>query len=103
MIRVTTLGFQEQFAALIEKAQLEPVRITREGRDLLVVVAAEEYARLMRRARQLTVGIARRLERCPCCGRPTYRRPPDRDAVGLMRYRYCVAVLLMHKSSHEVH
>ncbi len=39
-----------------EQALREPVTITKDGRDHVVVVSAEEYARLKRRDRQ--VGLA---------------------------------------------
>ena len=51
IIRVTASEFQKTFGALSDKALREPVAITKQGRDHLVVLAAEEYARLKRRDR----------------------------------------------------
>jgi prevent-host-death family protein len=45
-----------QLGALAEKARHEPVTITKDGRDDLVLISAEEYARLKRRDRR--VGLA---------------------------------------------
>ena len=52
-IRVTANEFQQAFGALTDKAAEEPVTITKEGRDHLVVLSAEEYARLKRRDRRV--------------------------------------------------
>jgi len=49
--RVTASEFQKTFGALSDKALREPVAITKQGRDHLVVLSAEEYARLKRRDR----------------------------------------------------
>lgn len=57
--RVTENEFQRAFDALAGKAVEEPVTITRNGRDHLVVLSAREYARLKRRDRQ--VGLAEEL------------------------------------------
>jgi prevent-host-death family protein len=51
--RVTENEFQRAFGALTEKATQEPVTITKEGRDHLVVLSADEYSRLMRRDRRV--------------------------------------------------
>ena len=51
--RVTSSEFQQSFGALSDKARREPVIITRHGRDSLVVVAVEEWERLMRRDRRV--------------------------------------------------
>lgn len=51
MVRVTASEFQKAFGALSDKALQEPVAITKQGRDHLVVVSAQEYARLKRRDR----------------------------------------------------
>jgi PHD/YefM family antitoxin component YafN of YafNO toxin-antitoxin module len=58
-IRVTTSDFQRAFSIWTEKAAGEPVTITKEGRDHLVVLSADEYARLKRRDRR--VGLASEL------------------------------------------
>ena len=54
--KVTASEFQQAFGALSDKARHEPVIITKHGRDLLVVMSAEEWARLKRRDRR--VGLA---------------------------------------------
>ncbi len=52
MIRVSASEFQKAFGAMTGKALREPVAITKQGRDHLVVLPAEEYLRLKRRDRQ---------------------------------------------------
>jgi len=54
--RVTESEFQQAFGAVTQQARPTPVTITKDGRDHLVVVSAEEFARLKRRDRQ--VGLA---------------------------------------------
>ena len=54
--RVTSMEFQRDYDLLSDRARREPVVITREGQDSLVVVSADEFARLSRRDR--TVGSA---------------------------------------------
>jgi prevent-host-death family protein len=51
--RVTASEFHQSFGALSDKARHEPVVITKHGRDSLVVMSAEEWARLKRRDRQV--------------------------------------------------
>ena len=51
-MRVTTATFIKNYGALADKALSEPVTITKNGRDRLVVLSAEEYDRLIRRDRQ---------------------------------------------------
>jgi hypothetical protein len=53
MPRYTSLAFQQTFAAIGEHARREPVAITGDGQDKWVVLAAEEYAHLMRRDRKV--------------------------------------------------
>ena len=50
---VTSSQFQQSFGALSDKARHEPVVITKHGRPSLVVMAAEEWERLMRRDRKV--------------------------------------------------
>ncbi|RBP16428.1 prevent-host-death family protein [Roseiarcus fermentans] len=50
--RVTASEFQAAFGALSDRARREPVVITKHGRDSLVVMSAEEWARLKRRDRR---------------------------------------------------
>lgn len=54
--RVTESEFQAAFGSVSEQARRTPVTITKDGHDHLVVVSAEEFARLKRRDRQ--VGLA---------------------------------------------
>jgi len=51
-MRVTTTEFIKGYGALVDKAMTEPVTTTKNGRDRLVVVSAEEYERLRRRDRR---------------------------------------------------
>ncbi len=51
-MRVTTADFIKSYGALADKALMEPVTITKNGRDRLVLVSADEYARLKRRDRR---------------------------------------------------
>lgn len=53
MTQVTASEFQKTFGALSDKALREPIAITKQGRDHLVVLSADEYARLKRRDRQV--------------------------------------------------
>jgi prevent-host-death family protein len=55
IFRVTASEFQKAFGALSDRALREPVAITKQGRDHLVVLSAEEYARLKRRDRAVYV------------------------------------------------
>jgi prevent-host-death family protein len=53
MIRMTEAELQRAPRVLAEKARREPVTITKDGRDDLVLLSAEEYARLKRRDRRV--------------------------------------------------
>lgn len=53
MITITSVEFQRNFGRYQDKALLEPVVITRNGRERMVVLSAEEYHRLKRRDRQV--------------------------------------------------
>jgi prevent-host-death family protein len=53
MITISSAEFQRNFGAYQDKALTEPVAITRNGRERLVVVSADEYRRLRRRAREV--------------------------------------------------
>ena len=57
--RVTASQFQRAFGTLSDRALREPVRITKQGRDHLVLLSAQEYERLKRRDRR--VGLAHEL------------------------------------------
>lgn len=52
-MRVTTADFIKNYGRLADKALTEPVTITKNGHDRLVVVSAEEYERLKRRDRRV--------------------------------------------------
>jgi prevent-host-death family protein len=56
VVRVSASEFQRSFGKLSDQALKEAVAITKQGRDHLVLVAAEEYERLKRRDRK--VGLA---------------------------------------------
>jgi hypothetical protein len=53
MTRVSTADFIKNYGTLADKALQEPVTITKNGRDRLVVIAAEEFERLKRRDRRV--------------------------------------------------
>jgi prevent-host-death family protein len=52
-MKVTTADFIKNFGQLSDKALSEPVTITKNGRDRLVVLSVDEYERLKRRDRQV--------------------------------------------------
>ncbi len=52
-MRVSSAEFLENYGTLTDKALSEPVTITRNGRDRLVVLSIEEYERLKRRDRRV--------------------------------------------------
>ncbi|MBI1867879.1 MAG: type II toxin-antitoxin system Phd/YefM family antitoxin [Methylocystis sp.] len=52
-MRVTTAEFIKNYGALADRALAEPVTITKNGRDRLVVMSADEYNRLKRRDRRV--------------------------------------------------
>jgi prevent-host-death family protein len=52
-MRISSADFQRQFCALSDKALTEPLTITRNGRDRLVLLSVEEYERLKRRDRRV--------------------------------------------------
>ncbi|NOG74235.1 type II toxin-antitoxin system prevent-host-death family antitoxin [Roseicella sp. DB1501] len=52
-MRVTTAEFVRNWGRIADRALVEPVTVTRNGRDRLVVISAEEYARLKRRDRRV--------------------------------------------------
>ena len=51
-MRVSTAEFIKNYGTLADKALSEPVTITKNGRDRLVMISVEEYARLKRRDRR---------------------------------------------------
>jgi hypothetical protein len=52
-MKVTTADFIKNYGTLADRALTEPVTITKNGRDRLVVLSADEYARLKRRDRRV--------------------------------------------------
>ena len=52
-MRVTTAEFIKQYGTLADRALTEPVTITKNGRDRLVVISAGEYERLRLRDRRV--------------------------------------------------
>jgi PHD/YefM family antitoxin component YafN of YafNO toxin-antitoxin module len=52
-MRVTTADFIKHYGRLADQALAEPMTITKNGRDRLVVLSADEYARLKRRDRRV--------------------------------------------------
>jgi len=52
-MRVTTADFIKHYGRLADRALAEPLTITKNGHDRLVVMSAEEYARLKRRDRRV--------------------------------------------------
>jgi prevent-host-death family protein len=52
-MRVSSAEFIKNYGKLVEKAMAEPVTITRNGRDRVVVLSVEEYERLKRRDRRV--------------------------------------------------
>jgi len=53
MGKATSAEFAKNFGQFADKALVEPVTITKHGRDHLVLLSADEYARLKRRDRQV--------------------------------------------------
>ena len=53
MITITSAEFQRNFGRYQYEASREPVAITRNGRERIVVLSATEYHRLKRRDRQV--------------------------------------------------
>ena len=51
MMTVSAVEFQRNFGRYQDEALRQPVSITRNGRDRLVVLSSEEYQRLKRRER----------------------------------------------------
>jgi hypothetical protein len=54
-MRVSTAEFIKSYGTIADRALIEPVTITKNGRDRLVVISAEEYERLRRRDRRVIV------------------------------------------------
>jgi PHD/YefM family antitoxin component YafN of YafNO toxin-antitoxin module len=52
-MRVTSAEFIKNYGTLADKALTEPLTISRNGRDRLVVISVDEYERLKRRDRKV--------------------------------------------------
>ena len=52
-MKVSTAEFIKNYGTLADKALTEPVVITKNGRDRLVMLSAQEYDRLRRRDRRV--------------------------------------------------
>jgi PHD/YefM family antitoxin component YafN of YafNO toxin-antitoxin module len=52
-MKVSTADFIKNYGTLADKALSEPITITKNGRDRLVMISAEEYMRLKRRDRRV--------------------------------------------------
>jgi prevent-host-death family protein len=55
MTKISSTEFQQDVRRYEDAALTEPVMITQDGRDRLVLLSAEEYARLKRRDRRVVV------------------------------------------------
>jgi len=53
MLTVSAAEFQRHFGRYQDEALVQPVAITRNGRERLVVLSTEEYHRLRRRSREV--------------------------------------------------
>jgi prevent-host-death family protein len=53
MLTVTAAEFQRHFGRYQDEALTQPVAITRNGRERLVVISVEEYRRLRRQSREV--------------------------------------------------
>ena len=53
MLNVPTTQFCRNFGRYQDEALVQPVAITRNGRERLVVLSVEEYRRLKRRSREV--------------------------------------------------
>lgn len=51
-MKVSAAEFLERYGPLSDRALVEPITITRDGRDRLVLVSAEEFERLRRTLRR---------------------------------------------------
>ena len=52
-LTVTAAEFQRHFGRYQDEALTQPVAITRNGRERLVMISADEYRKLRRRAREV--------------------------------------------------
>lgn len=52
-MRISTADFVRSFGTWVDQAMSAPVMVTKHGRDRLVILSAEEYARLTRPGRRV--------------------------------------------------
>ena len=63
MITVSSAEFQRHFGRYQDEALTQPVAITRNGRERIIMLSVDEYRRLKQRAREaLPVGALRDVE-----------------------------------------
>ncbi len=53
MITVTAAEFQRHFGRYQDEALTQPVSVTRNGRERVVMISVDEYRRLKRRSREV--------------------------------------------------
>ena len=53
MRTITSVEFQRHFGRYQDEALTQPISITRNGRERVVLISAEEYKQLRRRVRQV--------------------------------------------------
>lgn len=53
MLKVSSVEFQKNFGRYQDAALVEPVTVTRNGRERIVMLSVEEYQRLKRRDREV--------------------------------------------------
>ena len=53
MVKISSAEFQKNFGRYQDVALTQPVTVTRNGRDRMVMLSAEEYRRLKRRDRRV--------------------------------------------------
>ncbi|MDR3484338.1 MAG: type II toxin-antitoxin system Phd/YefM family antitoxin [Bradyrhizobium sp.] len=53
MVKISSAEFQKNFGRYQDVALTQPVTVTRNGRDRMVMLSAEEYHRLKRRDRRV--------------------------------------------------
>jgi prevent-host-death family protein len=53
MIRISSTEFGKEMGRYQDAALMQPVIVTRNGRDRIVVISADEYLRLKRRDREV--------------------------------------------------
>lgn len=55
MAEITATDAKNRFGQVLEMAQAEPVRIQKNGRDVAIILSAEEYAKLLAQAGSVKV------------------------------------------------